>query len=210
MERNCTVCQRRLAFSHFAAKKTGRFGLCATCRDCNAKRNEQYRIDKAGDIALQRAQHRERNREKLAAESKDWARKNPEKVKANCHRYARLNVDRRREYNAAWQRANADVLRPYYNEKSRRRFAARLRASPEWADKKAVLRIYQECQRISVETGILHHVDHIVPLVSPLVCGLHVEYNLQILPAAENLSKSNKFEVQTICHSPSHANFRTV
>lgn len=194
MERNCSCCHRRLDFSHFAAKKSGRFGLSATCRSCCSTKNAAYRISKATDIAIQRAQHRERNREKLAAESADWARRNPEKVKANCRRYASKNVDRRRQYNAAWQRDHADELRPYYAEKTRRRFAARLRATPSWANRDMILAIYRECQRITLQTGIAHHVDHIVPLVSPLVCGLHVEYNLQILPASENLAKSNKFE----------------
>jgi len=41
--------------------------------------------------------------------------------------------------------------------------------------------------------GYDFHVDHIVPLKSPLVSGLHTEANLRLLPGAENRSKHNRF-----------------
>lgn len=42
-------------------------------------------------------------------------------------------------------------------------------------------------------TGLPHDVDHIVPLVSGLVCGLHSEANIRVIPASINRSKGNRF-----------------
>lgn len=71
---------------------------------------------------------------------------------------------------------------------------AMARATPPWADVGAIDAIYAECARRTEVMGISHHVDHIVPLRGANVCGLHVEYNLQTLPAVENISKGNRHE----------------
>jgi uncharacterized protein YfbU (UPF0304 family) len=74
----------------------------------------------------------------------------------------------------------------YHKAKAAEYNAKKLQATPAWANLSAIKQIYVTCP-----TG--YHVDHIVPLQGKNVCGLHVEYNLQHLLAADNLRKSNKY-----------------
>lgn len=78
---------------------------------------------------------------------------------------------------------------------SAKRRSGKLQRTPAWADLKAIQAFYVEARRLTQVTGIVHHVDHIIPLQGKNVSGLHVETNLQILTAAENLKKTNRFEV---------------
>lgn len=79
------------------------------------------------------------------------------------------------------------------NATAAKRRAAELHATPEWADREAIKEIYRQAAQMTRETGVRMHVDHIVPLRGRTVSGLHVESNLQILPARENIRKSNRF-----------------
>lgn len=67
------------------------------------------------------------------------------------------------------------------------------RARPIWADRRALRAFWDESRAMTAATGVQHSVDHIVPLIHPLVCGLHCEANIRILPLAENIAKSNNW-----------------
>jgi 5-methylcytosine-specific restriction endonuclease McrA len=100
----------------------------------------------------------------VAAKAKDWARANPDRAKTNAY---------------------ANCARRYANKRSR---------TPPWlsADQRAeILAIYREC-RERRRLGEDLHVDHVIPLVGRDVSGLHVPWNLQIVPASYNVRKSNR------------------
>lgn len=84
---------------------------------------------------------------------------------------------------------NSYYYRNHKKEKVRRRVRnSRVKkATPKWADLEAIARVYETCPQ-----G--HEVDHIVPIQSKKVCGLHVAWNLRHLPKRENRLKSNKHE----------------
>lgn len=94
----------------------------------------------------------------------------------------------------AWVKKN----RAHVNAKTASRRAARVEAQPPSlypSDIEEIRAIYNTAKEMSSATGVPHEVDHIVPLKHPLVCGLHVPWNLQVLTEFENRAKGNKFEV---------------
>ena len=68
------------------------------------------------------------------------------------------------------------------------------RSMPGWANKESINEIYLQARKLTEATGIQHEVDHIIPSNHPLVCGLHVENNLQILTKKDNRTKSNYWQ----------------
>jgi hypothetical protein len=51
--------------------------------------------------------------------------------------------------------------------------------------------MYALAKKMQETTGVAYHVDHILPLVSPIVCGFHSPENLRVITAKENWSKRN-------------------
>jgi len=126
--------------------------------------------------------------EAAKAAGKRYYEKNKELVKARAN--ARPAEERRR-HKLAYKEQNPDLYKALTSVRKRRHRDA----TPKWitADQKLAIRqLYLSAIRMTEITGERYVVDHIVPLISPDVCGLHVPWNLRVITQTENLQKSNK------------------
>lgn len=174
--RTCTKCgETRAEDDFYYHAKRGRYeARCRLCFKAIVKARTEAKYDEvraANNVAGAKFQEANRVREN-------------ERVLA----YYYAKRDERLAYARAWKQANPDKCAA----KENRRRAKKLRATPAWANPDAIAAIYRRAREESESVGELMHVDHIVPLKSKYVCGLHCEANLQILPAAVNLSKGNR------------------
>lgn len=99
------------------------------------------------------------------------------------------------EYQKVWHKQNKTNKRYKYNAYEAKRRATKLNATPSWLTEEQLLQIeyvYWLAKDVSKITGEEYQVDHIIPLQGVDVCGLHVPWNLQLLPAKENAAKKNK------------------
>lgn len=119
--------------------------------------------------------------------SKDY-HKRREKILASNRRYCGgPGKEARRKYMRKHYTQNIG----YYKQKASAR-RAKTKRLPPWADLVSIREIYALAERARA-AGIDCHVDHIVPLKSDLVCGLHVQNNLAITERTDNARKSNRW-----------------
>lgn len=180
----CTSCNEDKSAIEYSPRR-------GSCRVCETKRSFEYR-QRPGAKERQAAADKKRqaeNKDALAKMRQVWQKK---------------NAASRKEQTYAWRLANPEVYHAI-NAKSRAKHKARVlvsngerrtvekRATPTWANKSAMKAFYETAQGLNMLLGEWHHVDHIVPLRSRLVCGLHVEHNMEVIPATENHLKNNRY-----------------
>lgn len=178
------------------------FKICITCNESKAEYDFYFRKDNNS--------YRKQCKKCWDIKTKSWALNNPDRRKKIANKYAHNNNHKVRIYKAKIRKIDSLKLRKWCLEnpekkkaidrawcqknkgiicaKVRLRQINKVKATPKWANINKIREIYKEANRL----GLV--VDHIIPLKHPLVCGLHVEGNLQLLTLSENCKKHNKFE----------------
>ena len=162
---------------HVAPRKTK--GACIECLKVEWAKGNETRAD----------YFREYNkREDVKDRKNEWYQENRETVINNA---ATRPAHVLREYRNAWKVNNKTQV--LADNKVRRR--KHREATPPWLTRKQkseIRQLYQIAITMTQTTGEQYVVDHIVPLRSHEVCGLHVPWNLRVITQEENLKKSNK------------------
>lgn len=79
----------------------------------------------------------------------------------------------------------------------RKRTSAIDNATPPWlsaTQKKEIEALYEDARILTEKTGEKYEVDHIIPLRSEKVSGLHVPWNMRVISKKSNNQKGNRGE----------------
>lgn len=160
--KHCRVDKPLEEFYKHSQMADGHINVCIPCRDTYVKAWSERNRDARRKIAREWSQ-RNRTPERSAEAWQKW------------YQVARVDSGQVAKINA--------------------RVAARLelvaRATPSWANHFFIEEAYELAKKRSQVTGVRWEVDHIVPIKSDRVCGLHVEHNLRVIPKLVNISKKN-------------------
>jgi hypothetical protein len=138
--------------------------------------------------------YRAANSEKLLAQKRQYYTNNKVAFSERSKRYYQTNQDAIKSRVAQWKRDNPDKV----NALCMKRYTGKMQARPKWLTEDELWMMdeaYSLAKLREEVVGGKWDVDHIVPLRGKKVCGLHVPWNLAVVPAAVNRSKGNKFDV---------------
>ena len=178
--KTCTKCgveKPREMFGKNKSRPDGLHGRCKACACICAR--EHYEANKV-KILARHNKYREIHKNEIHVQRKA----NKEKTAIASKKYYEANRKAIADYFKKYRKNNPEKGAA---QKSRYK-AQKLQAVPAWYEKTEVALIYAKAQ----EWGM--HVDHIIPLQSKTVCGLHCHSNLQLLDGSLNSSKGNRYE----------------
>lgn len=197
--KTCSTCRIEKALCDFHKSKARADGLYPICRSCcSEQKRAAYQINRVYQLEKMR-KHRLKNID--AVREKDRVRgrlRTPEqthasyvkratRVKETSAQWGKRNPEKLSAMARAWRQRNKATV----NFWDANRRANEKQATPSWANSFFIAEAYRLAKLREKVCGGKWHVDHTVPLQSKKVCGLHVEHNLQVIPATVNTRKSN-------------------
>lgn len=217
----CRICNVSQELKHYHLRKSSKDGRRSECIECTKIIKKDWRNNNKPKIAQYAKKYADLHSEKLKLLRKTTRQKarvlNPEKFKTEYKAWYSANKEKAKQSTEQWKAKNPSWYQNYYIRKKehiqeyRKKWAQnnialvrnktrhyqmlKRKASPCWLtaiQKAQIQEMYDVAVALEMQTGIPHHVDHIHPLNSKDLCGLHVPWNLQVITRKANIAKSNK------------------
>ena len=200
----CTACLIAKPLECFHNEAASKDGKKPRCKQCISEYSKTYFYKNHASQLEKGKRYKQENKDSISLQKKESYANNKASESLRAKRYRQKNLAKLIDQVKAYREKNREVLRannrqyhkehPYVGRNATQRRRARLKqAIPIWADRVSIRAVYKKAADLERLTGRKFHVDHIVPLHSEFVCGLHVFENLRIVEPTENLQKSNKF-----------------
>jgi len=192
--KTCRYCGLQKSLTEFYERKSSVDGYRHDCKECVKNRSKAYAINNKEKV---RQQAQERYRKKIEEnptyhKDKYWT--DLEKAKKNNQINYLRHREKRIESAVQWAKENkhmASANKAAYK-------AAKKNATPPWLNEDdfwMMKQAYELAKDRSDIMGFAWHVDHVVPLRGENFSGLHVPWNLQVIPGSLNCSKQNRLEM---------------
>lgn len=177
--KRCSSCGETKPMAEFHGHSKQKDGRHIYCKECNNKKASDWYFKNKKHASNRAKNHYELNKEERKASARDY--------------YSRIKDEKREELRLRgrqWTKNNPSkkaAMKATYRAK-------KLSCTPQWLDAIHLAQIkwfYAASKMMTDTSGVLHSVDHIHPLNGKGFSGLHVPWNLRIIPAKENSAKCN-------------------
>jgi thymidine kinase len=189
MSKKCGHCQEIKSLEDFSKNSLTASGLSSYCHKCRSEAQKKWRNDNKQKVCADRASWRKNNREKRRKIERAWRAKNRERHYAMIKEWTKNNREKRNAIAARYAKRHPAKV----SLNHRRYISARHISMPSWANEFFMDEAYDLAKLRTKKLGFKWVVDHIVPIRSNIVCGLHTDANLQVIPFTINASKSNRY-----------------
>lgn len=201
---------KRCKHGHVCERRT-RNGDCVACVKERSNQHYQSNVEKYKERVKS---YHENNREKCLSYSREYYQDNKEYMDKKHLEYCKQHQEQVQEYHKQY---NKKYGKGYYKKNKQRinlkskqyrknnphvikyhflkRRETLKNAIPSWysSEEHLVEKIYKKRDQLNERWGLKFEVDHIIPLISDTVCGLHTWCNLQLLEESTNRSKHNHY-----------------
>lgn len=188
--RLCLICKAQKPLSEFYKRKDSPDGYrndCKACRRASSLKNHYENHEE------RKARFREAHAKKVAENPNFYANfyaQNKERsLQHSKNTYIRY-AEKWKAKQRLWSKTNRGIA----NALGKKYKLQKVNATPKWLTERHLYEmqcIYKVAAQLTAHGSEKWHVDHIIPIRGKDVCGLHVPWNLQVLPAKINMQKGN-------------------